>query len=621
MAGTTRIEELQKKFDENPRRYFAPLANEYRKAGDIDQAIAICQEYLPQQPGHMSGHIVYGQALFEARRFDDAREVFETALSLDPENLIALRHLGDISRENGDPAAARGWYQRVLDADPRNEEIGTLIAELDTMPSVSSSAPTPISTPTVRMSPIEQQPAVTLSDQPTIEIPRMGGAPRAPEPAVEHPLESEPAESELADLEFAMPDMREAVAPPAPAAPPVMPPSMPPMPEAEDIPLELPSEIFEPTSYASPESAPPAPPADFRLSLPIESAAGVEPAEHQEAALSDTESVPGLVPTQFDDPGALAGLEPTSFDEHASAETEAGAESMGVTSAFAMEMPSAPTPSHAASETPSSGSVELPFITDEEGQEPEEDRAPVRHTPSSPAFVTETMAELYLRQGHRNEAIEVYRQLVSQRPDDAALRARLDEVEHGAASTARGPSIRDFLGALATRRPSGWDDLGGEDGASAAHEHRAEASVAPHTHAAESQPAPSASAPAVGRTAESRGTIDALFPGRETSAVDSAAAERLARAFANDEIGARDEALAGAPARKATTELSLDHVFRERGATPNHGQPSFSFDQFFAQGAAAHDDTLASEHGAAAGGAPDDDIQQFNDWLEGLKKS
>ena len=42
---------------------------------DVEQAIFICQEYLPQQPGHMSGHIVYGQALFEAGRTDEARSV------------------------------------------------------------------------------------------------------------------------------------------------------------------------------------------------------------------------------------------------------------------------------------------------------------------------------------------------------------------------------------------------------------------------------------------------------------------------------------------------------------------------------------------------------------------
>lgn len=142
MASSARIDELRKKFDENPRRYFAPLANEYRKSGDLEQAIFICQEYLPQQPGHMSGHIVYGQALFELSRFDEARAVFETALSLDPENLIALRHLGDISRQAGDLRGARGWYQRVLEADPRNEEIAQIMMTLlatpdDSMPAVS----------------------------------------------------------------------------------------------------------------------------------------------------------------------------------------------------------------------------------------------------------------------------------------------------------------------------------------------------------------------------------------------------------------------------------------------------------------------------------------------------
>src|SRR5919199_866419 len=130
MSTTLHIEELKKKVDENPRRYFAPLANEYRKAGDLQQAISICQAHLPQQPGHMSGHIVYGQALFEAKQFDQARTVFETALSLDPENLIALRYLGDIAFELGDRSGARAWYTRVLETDPRNEDIAALMAAM-----------------------------------------------------------------------------------------------------------------------------------------------------------------------------------------------------------------------------------------------------------------------------------------------------------------------------------------------------------------------------------------------------------------------------------------------------------------------------------------------------------
>src|SRR5687768_14637916 len=142
MAYSARIDELEKKFSENARRYFAPLANEYRKAGDLDRAIEICRAHLPQQPGHMSGHIVYGQALYESRQLDEAKTVFEAALALDPENLIALRHLGDIARDSADAATARTWYLRVLDADPRNDEVAAMLAELD---AAAAGAPPPAS--------------------------------------------------------------------------------------------------------------------------------------------------------------------------------------------------------------------------------------------------------------------------------------------------------------------------------------------------------------------------------------------------------------------------------------------------------------------------------------------
>ncbi len=141
MASSARIEELEKKFNENPRRYFAPLANEYRKAGDVQQAIAICRTYVPQQPGHMSGHIVFGQALFEAGDHDEARGVFEAALGLDPENLIALRHLGDIAREHGETDDARAWYRRVLDADPRNDDVAALLMSLEAEEAPASEEP------------------------------------------------------------------------------------------------------------------------------------------------------------------------------------------------------------------------------------------------------------------------------------------------------------------------------------------------------------------------------------------------------------------------------------------------------------------------------------------------
>src|SRR5690242_3367983 len=162
MSSSARIDELRKKFDENPRRFFAPLANEYRKAGDFEQAVFICQEYLPQQPGHMSGHIVYGQTLFDMGRDEEARAVFETALTLDPENLIALKHLGDIARQAGDFEGSRSWYQRVLEADPRNDEIMQI---LETMGGSDGFVPPSIPRPAADAE--ESSPSEFAGDQPT----------------------------------------------------------------------------------------------------------------------------------------------------------------------------------------------------------------------------------------------------------------------------------------------------------------------------------------------------------------------------------------------------------------------------------------------------------------------
>ncbi|NUQ12351.1 MAG: tetratricopeptide repeat protein, partial [Gemmatimonadaceae bacterium] len=125
-----RLEELRIKFQENPRRYFAPFANELRKTGDTAQAIAICRTHLAGQPGHVSGHIVLGQALYEAGESAEAREVFMTALDLDPENLIALRTMGEMAQVGGDFSGARHWYERLLDADPRNSDAAQLIRDL-----------------------------------------------------------------------------------------------------------------------------------------------------------------------------------------------------------------------------------------------------------------------------------------------------------------------------------------------------------------------------------------------------------------------------------------------------------------------------------------------------------
>ena len=110
MASSARIDELKQKFDENPRRYFAHLANEFRKVGDLEQEILICEAYLPRRPGRGGGRGGGGRARGGGGRRGGARGGGRTARALDPDILIALGHLGVFAARQGDATSARRWF-------------------------------------------------------------------------------------------------------------------------------------------------------------------------------------------------------------------------------------------------------------------------------------------------------------------------------------------------------------------------------------------------------------------------------------------------------------------------------------------------------------------------------
>ena len=107
-------------------------------------------------------------------------------------------------------------------------------------------------------------------------------------------------------------------------------------------------------------------------------------------------------------------------------------------------------------------------------------------------------------------------------------------------------------------------------------------------------------------------------PAASCRASDTAAANTLAEAFAPE--GPETAPLQGMPAHRASSELSLNHVFKGGQQRSNNEADGFSFDQFFSENAA--EETPASTD-TPAGGTPEatDDIAQFNAWLTGLKKT
>ncbi len=644
MSSTARFDELKKKFDENPRRYFAPLANEFRKSGDAEQAVMICEEFLPQQPGHMSGHIVYGQALFDLGRLDDARTVFETALTLDPENLIALRHLGDIAQSHGDLESARHWYQRVLEADPRNEEVQALITSLD---AGAQAAPPPI----------EAAPAPTVIEQSMMVefAPDFGtsDAASASEQAAPPPLPPSPQPGQLLELDVvAEHALGAAPAAVEPAPPPPSAQSESAEPPFDSISLEglepsVPAREagdsghahgFEPMEFSAPTSdagaglvdklehgefsAPPSTVAP--LDGLEETAIGAFEARPAPSPAPDSSAVSGAdTPWASSGPPPLPDLEPLADPDTSAASDQPPVDIPPEVIAAEAELMDARDAAAGLDATQSSGAAQT-FAGAEAAASPP--GPPPRVTPSQP-FVTETMAELYVKQGFREQALDVYKLLLAASPENPRLRDRVAELQQRD-EVDSGPNVRDFFARLAARRPNdpgaaavppASDDFASFDSFETVPETTPASSPAPTPAPT---PEPQSSSPASGE-----GSLDALFGQRAVGQADASAASALAQAFGS---GSEEPLpISGRPARAAAGELSLDSVFKDGGARPPRSAQSFSFDQFFSESAAADAptepgpaSTPAQGTGAQAQPAERsaDDIEQFNSWLQGLKQ-
>src|SRR5690242_7221233 len=94
---TSEITELKKKLEENPDSLaFAPLADAYRKQGNLEEALQICRKGLERHPNNTSGRVVLGRDYREQGKADAAVSEFKKVLDLDPENLMAHSFLGSL---------------------------------------------------------------------------------------------------------------------------------------------------------------------------------------------------------------------------------------------------------------------------------------------------------------------------------------------------------------------------------------------------------------------------------------------------------------------------------------------------------------------------------------------
>lgn len=101
------------------RGYWVARAAEAFADGQYSKTIAICREHLTDHPDLVSARVLHARALFHAGQTEAARSELRQALNREPDNLVALKYLGDTYFDGGREVEAAALYERIWCLDPR----------------------------------------------------------------------------------------------------------------------------------------------------------------------------------------------------------------------------------------------------------------------------------------------------------------------------------------------------------------------------------------------------------------------------------------------------------------------------------------------------------------------
>jgi tetratricopeptide (TPR) repeat protein len=175
MADHSRLEDLRRRVQQDPSSIaFAQLAEEYRRAGQLQEAVDVCRAGLTIHPGYLSARVTLGRALIELQQLEEAQVELERVLKSAAENLAAIRGLAEIHHRRGSLAEALSQYRAALALARNDPDLEQTVSDL-----------------TARLEPTPPEPDEGLSfEQATSEL---FVEPSAAEPQAGSPADGEPA--------------------------------------------------------------------------------------------------------------------------------------------------------------------------------------------------------------------------------------------------------------------------------------------------------------------------------------------------------------------------------------------------------------------------------------------
>ncbi len=130
MPDASRIDELRRRVLKDPASIaFAQLGEEYRRAGQLAEAVDTCRAGLTTHPEYVSARVTLGRALLALGRLDEATVELRQVLATAPENLAATRALADALCQQGRLAEALPYYAEALTLAPNDPDLERSITD------------------------------------------------------------------------------------------------------------------------------------------------------------------------------------------------------------------------------------------------------------------------------------------------------------------------------------------------------------------------------------------------------------------------------------------------------------------------------------------------------------
>jgi tetratricopeptide (TPR) repeat protein len=390
-----RLAQLKARWESDPTsRIFLQLAEEYRHQGRIQEALAVLDRGLQEHPAYLSALVAKGRCHLELGEAEAARSVLERVVKQDATQMVANKLLVRAYLDTGEPARARerlDLYSLLNDSDPEIADLRRQIKLMDR--------------------PKEQVPEDSLFD--------LGPVAR-------------PVHDDIFDLGAAaapMPVTEDIFALEQPAPPPAA--------VEEEAFEESDGDLFPGLVSRSTRER-------YLASLASEGIfeVGITPMAPSEVPLiseppGPTLLVPPIAMPEEPPLPAESDLAVTRFEPPGISEPEPAAEDASWLEEIAV-VPEAMAPEPPVFEDLTPLPPPLPAEEPEEDLWAEDDITPLPELPEldlepEPAPVqpvaTATLGEIYLRQGHADEAERIFREVLEREPGNGAALAGLERVE------------------------------------------------------------------------------------------------------------------------------------------------------------------------------------------------